>query len=361
MKKHFKISIIFSLFIIACSCKKPETSTPISPTNPTNPTTTPTVEVKPLIPDGWKALASFPSDGSVAGTTVSAGDKIYYGLGYTSGFGYNVVSNKWYVYDTTNGNWTEKAPFPGVGRANAVGFFLNGKIYVGMGTNYDRKTKSDTYTDFYEYDPASNIWTKKANFKGLGRDQPAYFSIGNKGYLGTGNSNPVNASVLKDLWEYDATSDKWTLKAQLIGEARCRAIGFAIDGLGYIGGGEGLSTTKQSDFYAYDPATDTWKTIKNLPTILARAKGVGVGSNGYVLGGFDNEDNINPISKVYKYDPKADVWSVSSEIASDKDTEKGRFYPILGATTTKLFFGAGGYGAGADPYNKVDFYEYTIK
>jgi N-acetylneuraminic acid mutarotase len=351
---------ILALFIVlsfnSCSKKEP---TPVVPVTPI-PTPTPVV-VKEFLPDGWKTMAKFPTNGSLAGTTVSAGDKIYHGLGYGGAFGYGMVTNNWYMYDVAIGSWTEKAPFPGVGRANAIGFFLNNKIYVGMGTNYDRNSKSDTYTDFYEYDPTTNTWAKKEDFAGPGRDQPVYFSIGNKGYMGTGNIDPFTASVVKDFWEYDPSVNKWSKKASLIGEARCRAISFAVDGIGYIGGGENSNVTKLNDLFAYDPTLDTWKAVKNMPSVLARGRGIGFAGSGYVFGGYANETNSTPSSKVYKYEPKADSWSTVTELATDKDNEKGRFYPILGANNTKIYFGAGGYGAGTEPTNKLDFYEFLVK
>ena len=40
--------------------------------------------------------------------------------------------------------------------------------------------------DFWEYDPAANTWTQKADFGGTARDGAVGFSIGSKGYIGTG-------------------------------------------------------------------------------------------------------------------------------------------------------------------------------
>ena len=40
--------------------------------------------------------------------------------------------------------------------------------------------------DFWEYDPAANTWTQKADFGGTARYYAVGFSIGSKGYIGTG-------------------------------------------------------------------------------------------------------------------------------------------------------------------------------
>ena len=42
------------------------------------------------------------------------------------------------------------------------------------------------YKDFWEYDPAANTWTQKADFGGTARYGAVGFSIGSKGYIGTG-------------------------------------------------------------------------------------------------------------------------------------------------------------------------------
>ena len=42
------------------------------------------------------------------------------------------------------------------------------------------------YKDFWEYDPTANTWTQKADFGGTARKNAVGFSIGTKGYIGTG-------------------------------------------------------------------------------------------------------------------------------------------------------------------------------
>ena len=54
------------------------------------------------------------------------------------------------------------------------------------------------------------------------------FSIGSKGYLGTGDSGPYN----KDFWEFDPLINSWTQKADFAGTARSYAVGFSIGAKG---------------------------------------------------------------------------------------------------------------------------------
>jgi len=349
MKKSFILLLIIGL-TTACSKTEP-TPTPVAITPaPVVPT------VKAYLPEGWKALESFIGP-RLCATAVTINEKIYAGLGYDNGNGYSSVSSEWYEYDPATNKWTAKAAFPGLERANAVGFVMNGKVYVGLGTNYNRNTKGDVYRDFYEYDPATNKWTKKADFAGFGRDQPFYFSIGNKGYIGTGNSDPFDAStVLSDFWEYDPSTDKWTQKADLKGTTRCRAFGFSVGGKGYAGGGEDRNVIRQKDCYEYDPLKNEWAIKADYPELVSRSRGFSFGDLGYLTGGIGNTS-----AAVYKYNPKDNTWTKSSDIAVEDDNRKGRFYQIAIATKTKAYIGLGASGSGTDPINQKDFYEYVPK
>ncbi len=109
---------------------------------------------------------------------------------------------------------------------------------------------------------AQNTWTQKADFGGGERLAIVGFSIGNKGYLGTGIGGP---SFKKDFWEYDPSANTWTQKADFGGTARYDAVGFSIGSKGYIGTGFSGSYTPfnsvpTKDFWEYDPSTNTWNS-----------------------------------------------------------------------------------------------------
>src|SRR5437016_3401978 len=93
--------------------------------------------------------------------------------------------------------WLQKADFGGGVRSSAVAFSIGSKGYIGTGA-YDSVRK-----DFWEYDPSINSWTQKADFGGTARRDAVGFSIGNKGYIGTGNEVMEDSSSKKDFWEYN--------------------------------------------------------------------------------------------------------------------------------------------------------------
>src|ERR1043165_6916777 len=80
------------------------------------------------------------------------------------------------------GIWIQKTSFAGAARQTSVGFSIGSKGYIGSGFDANQSG----YNDFYEYDPLTNSWTQKANIGTIGRAEAVGFSIGNKGYIGTG-------------------------------------------------------------------------------------------------------------------------------------------------------------------------------
>src|SRR5438552_4195511 len=137
--------------------------------------------------------------------------------------------------------WTQKADFGGGDRYGAVGFSIGSKGYIGTGNN-----TTGTKKDFWEYDPATNVWTQKADFGGTASSGAAGFSIGSKGYIGLG----YNGSYHKDFWEYDPATDSWIQRADFGGLGRNVAAGFSIGSKAYIGTG---APGFYKDFWEYTP------------------------------------------------------------------------------------------------------------
>ncbi|MBK9735085.1 MAG: hypothetical protein IPO92_09030 [Saprospiraceae bacterium] len=150
-------------------------------------------------------------------------------------------------------NWRPRADFPGGERYYTSCFSIGTKIYMGLG----KRTVSDTTLrkDFWEYDTETNVWTRKADFGGGFRAKAIAFSIGGKGYVGTGYSGTL---LKKDFWEYDPVTNIWTQKLDFGGTARSGAVGFSIGLKGYIGTGEDDVVGDKNDFWEYDPSLNIW-------------------------------------------------------------------------------------------------------
>ena len=235
--------------------------------------------------------------------------------------------------------WTQKANFNGGTRWNSVGFSIGDKGYIGTG--YDGATD---YKDFWEYDLSSNTWSQKANFGGLPRRAAIGFAIGNKGYIGTGFNG---TSGYNDFWEYDTLSNSWTQKANFGGTARWNSVGFSILGKGYICTGyDGV--TDYSDFWEYDTLANTWNQKANFGGSARRsAVGFSIGDKGYIGTGLDG----TILNDFWEYNLVTNAWVQKANFGGGIRQEAVGFSII-----NKGYIGTGDDCSSSCFYN--DFWEY---
>jgi hypothetical protein len=171
----------------------------------------------------------------------------------------NDSPNDFWEYDPATDAWTRKADFSGGELLNATAFSINSKGYVGTGIG------ADLSNDFWEYDPSTDNWTKKTSFGGTPRWAAVGFNIGSKGYIGTGfdDNNSLN-----DFWEYDPGNDSWTQKTDFGGNGRHFAVGFSIGSKGYIGTGLNPGIGSFNDFWEYTPLLNKITTANVLTATL---------------------------------------------------------------------------------------------
>ena len=204
----------------------------------------------------WTQKGDFGGAGKIGATGFSIGNKGYVGTGYDSSQSH--FTKDFWEYDPAIDSWTQKADFGGIARMQAVSFSIGSMGYIGTG--YGNLTGTN---DFWEYDPATNSWTQKANFGGKTRSEAVGFSIGNKGYIGTGyGSGNINLDA-NDFWEYDPAINAWTERADFGGPERWNAVGFSIGNKGYIGTGDCCA---KRDFWEYTQDTSSCPIPSNLST-----------------------------------------------------------------------------------------------
>lgn len=200
----------------------------------------------------WVIDTGFPGLGRDFAVAVSDPDDstIYYGTGNNNGTTY---LSDWWAFYTPKHKWTQLANFPGGQRANAVGFFANGNIYVGTGDDND--TLNYATNDFWKYAPESNTWTRVANIPGIPLSNASAFSIGNYGYVCLGLNNATYTSAG---WRYTITTGSWQPIANYGGGVMADGVAFTIDSNGYIGTGAYVDSI-YSQFWEY--------TFDNSPTL----------------------------------------------------------------------------------------------
>lgn len=237
--------------------------------------------------------------------------------------------------------WTQKANYPGQGRSRPFSFSIGLKGYFGTGD-------ANGYAqDFWEYDPLTNTWSQKANFGGGTRWCAAGFSVGGKGYAGTG----IQSGWMSDIWEYDPTLNSWTQVANFAGGTRIVPVAISIGNKGYMGCGRDASSQCMNDFWEYDASLNTWSQKANVPGVTrSQPSGFSMGGYGYVGLGFDQA--VAGLGDFYKYDPVLNTW-----------TPIANFLGVPRGDASGFNIGSLGYigtGQQLPPYNTVlnDFWSY---
>lgn len=302
-------------------------------------------------------------------TCFSIGQKGYMYSGLKSevdqGFlDYSYTRDFW-EYDPKSDTWTQKADFAGFPRAEAVGFCINDKGYMGTGYGIvdtfgmPDTLKFDYLNDFWEYDPLTNLWKKRKNFPGKKRSNAVGFSVGTKGYIGLGD-------YYDDIWEY-GPNDDWVEKSRLhdlndpeieyLQYATC----FVIGNKAYIGTGE-TDFDISNVFIEFDPSENKWTRKADFSgDARVFAIGFSINDKGYIGLGTDDSDFVGDsfFTDIWKYDPINNKWEQSDEYPGD-----GRVGLIKFVFKDKAYLGCGsvdGNDAFLDANYSSDFWEYSVK
>lgn len=286
--------------------------------------------------DYWIQRADFAGLSRADAAGFSIGTKGYLGTGFTGTY-----ASDWWEYDTATDAWTQKAGIPG-----GSGYVETGWFSIG---NKGYLLSFPGGTDFWEYDPSLNTWTLKAPFPGPVRQACVTFVANNKGYVTTGSSSTMAAS-LNDLWQYDPALNTWTQKSDLPAAVRHYACGFGIGSKGYVGTGVSPTSGLLSDFWEYNSTTDTWSALPAFPGgARIEATAFSIGNKGYM--GMGSGGGIYHFD-FYQFDPATNAWIQKADFGGGPREEAVQF--SIGSSG---FVGTG-YNGIASGVMTNDFWEY---
>ena len=202
----------------------------------------------------WTQIASFPGAARSACVAFTIGDTGYVGGGtYQACNGCTpVLYNDFYKYVPATGTWSPIAPCPAVGISQkAVAFSIGDTAYVGLGYKY----VSNTWVpqkDFWKYDPSTNTWTQIADYGGgVRRGAASAFVMCNRGFVGTGDSNQALHNGTTDFWEYDPNVNTWTKVASYPGTPHSDGTAFVLGDSAYVGTGGNNTYYWLGEFYRF--------------------------------------------------------------------------------------------------------------
>ncbi|HTA83969.1 MAG TPA: T9SS type A sorting domain-containing protein [Bacteroidia bacterium] len=249
------------------------------------------------------------------------------------------------------GIWTSRTPFPDSARGYGIGFSIGNYGYMGLGTQ-SGDVNSISFNDFWQFNPSTNSWTKKSNFPGVARICPATFVIGNYAYIVTGQrSDSLPPHFTNECWQYNSSNDKWTQRANFPGVARGYAVGFSIGGKGYVGTGSQYNQNYRKDFWAYDTATNTWSQITDFGgTARISACGFSASGKGYLCFGDDSITGTR--NDIWEYDTATKLWTQKNNNPGPSQCATSGF-----VINNKIYVGAGTDNTNGKCYNEFWQYE----
>ena len=249
---------------------------------------------------GWIQKADFGGTARHRTTMLTIGNKIYIGLGHFNGAGPNILFDDWWEYDPATNSWSQKADYLGGLCYHATGFTMNDIAYVGTGRT--SATGSTLVQNFYKYDVTTNAWTEINSFPGIGRRGAVSFVIDEYAYIGSGESN---GGVLGSFYRFDPSNETW-LQVAFLPVPRTSSVAFTIDGYGYVGTGD-LDPGSINDFWQYNPASDVWVQKASVSPIDRReAVGFALNGRGYI--GTGGNGTTGSLGDMWEYDPATDTW-----------------------------------------------------
>lgn len=201
-------------------------------------------------------------------------------------------------YDPAKNTWKEREPMNVARVTDTSSSVVDGIIYTFGGKVVE------------SYDPDEDIWEVREDAELIeGRYRFPTVAVNGLIYaLSGGNNRPDPRTDV-----YDPSTDEWTRLAD-IPTPRMSPAAAAVDGIIYVIGGE-TGTVFIGDTLdiveAYDPATDTWSARAPMPTPRMAFDVVVVERKIYAIAGSPEPrlDGAGPTGVVEIYDPATDTWS----------------------------------------------------
>ncbi len=245
-------------------------------------------------------------------SAVAVGTDIYVFGGHIKLYGNSVSLSKDDLrkYNTLTDTWATISTELGGNRKEALGVFLDGKVYAGGGSD------GEPTQDFHEYDPATDTWTQKADIPLPYTTRIASATAGGKAYFVGGYApNLLNSSniISSKIHEYDPVTNVWTEKASYPGGARYSMIAQGYNGEIYAGFGFNGSGGYAMNFYKYTPAANTWTPLA-VPAYQGSISS-GFHASSFVIGDYLyvlNHDHYTSPDAFQRYSFADDTWSVVS-------------------------------------------------
>jgi N-acetylneuraminic acid mutarotase len=259
----------------------------------------------PPPPGRWRFEPEAPR-AQVEGAAAAIGPVIYIAGGNRPG---NL--HRFLRFDTRSGRWSEPAPLP-VGLNHVAAAAGDGRLYI-VGGFLEGEGETNRVLEF---DPAAKRWSELPPMR-RARGAAAAAVIGDKLYVVDGGPQPYGVDDPQPpyalLEAFDFGTRTWSAAAappvavHHVGAA-------ALDGRLYMAGGRIDREASTDTFASYDPATDRWTRLPDLPQGKIASTGVAAADGKVVVFGGDDEigweeggGSVSPTA--WAFDPDTRRWA----------------------------------------------------
>jgi len=214
----------------------------------------------------WQSAAPYPGPGRHHPITFANETHAFVWTGSTA---VSAATSDFYVYEEATDSWTDLGtPADDTTRNGArpaarsfgYGVVLNQanhtKAYLGLGV----AANGTVLQDWWEFDMATTVWTRLADFAGVGRRHPAMVAV----YINDDNNNSQQqweihvglgddtTQNLDDWWSYSVQDNSWTEQPSFPGSARHHPFFFGIGGTSFAGlGHSNVDPFIERDWYRF--------------------------------------------------------------------------------------------------------------
>lgn len=254
-----------------------------------------TVDVLDPSTNKWTYLGTMPAPETHSGVAVDDSTGDVYFVGGLRGNYPGVATSDVYRYDTATNKWTQLPSLPfAMAAGNAQ--IVNGVLHYFGGI--ESSSRDIDYSNHYEI-PLANLnsgtgqWTIAAPMP-TPRDHFTSAVVNGKIYLMGGEIGHDELHEQQSETDvYDPTTDTWTRLADMpMPKSHDESGTFVVDGKIVLAGGQVDDFQSTNNISEYDPAANQWYILPPLPNTLAGTIAQKIGSKFYVVSGYDGWSGI---------------------------------------------------------------------
>ena len=279
--------------------------------------------------------ASLPSPRAAA-TSFVVGDYAYVFGGRDSAGTY--LNDLW-QYDTQNDTWTSLGKTPLKERVNATACVHDGVAYIGLGFNGRYSNSTGYLQDWWAYDPSTNTWQPLSNYPANTTARAVSMVGDGELYVGYG----FCWTYERDMYCYDIAEDKWEYidvhldrKATTFPTRSFGGVGTTCQGRHFAGTGfRAYSLNWWGEFLP----EGKWIKRKDVPGKRTTASCAATEDFIYVIGGHHfggvNTDG-KVLADIQQYNPQTDTWQYIGQLPNG-----GRMNHVAFSVGKRVFVGGG--------------------